>query len=210
MRNILEHRNWRYAAKKFDTSKKVSPQDIETLLEATRLSASSYGIQPYHVFVITDPAVRERLKEASNGQAQITDASHLMVFAHASDFGDEIVDDFMDNLSQTRRIPRENLEDYADFMKSKLVALPREAKGNWAARQTYIAFSNMMQAAAELQLDSCPMEGFQGEAYNEILGLDAKNLNAVVVLAVGYRSQADQTQAMPKVRRSKEELFTLI
>jgi|SRR5690606_28512689 len=210
MRNILEHRNWRYAAKKFDPAKKVSQPDIETLIEATRLSASSYGIQPYHVFVITDPKVREQLREASNGQAQITDASHLMVFAHASDFGDEIVDDFVDNLSQTRNIPLEGLKGYADFMKSKLVALPRENKGNWSARQTYIAFSNMMQAAAELQIDSCPMEGFQPEAYNEILGLRSKNLNAVVVLAVGYRSAEDTTQALPKVRLSKEELFTLI
>lgn len=210
MKDILEHRTWRYAAKKFDPQKKVAQADIETLIEATRLSASSYGLQPYHVFVIADPQLRERLKAASYGQDQITDASHLIVFAHASDFGDELVEDFVENLSQTRNIPLEGLQGYAAFMKSRLVALPRESKGDWAARQTYIAFSNMMQAAAELHIDSCPLEGFQAHQYNEILGLGAKNLNAVVALAVGYRSPKDETQALPKVRKSKEALFTLI
>lgn len=207
---VLKRRTWRYATKKFDVDKKISQRDLETLVEATRLSASSYGLQPYHVFVITDPGIREQLKPVSWGQSQITDASHLIVFAHADDFGDELVDDFVANLSRTRRIPMDGLKGYSDFMKSKLVTLPRETKGDWAARQTYIAFSNMMQAAAELQIDSAPMEGFEADRYSEILGLGDKNLKATVVLALGYRSGEDATQHLPKVRKSKEELFTLI
>lgn len=210
MNNILEHRTWRYATKKFDASKKISHQDLETLLEATRLSASSYGLQPYHVFVITDPEIREKLKPVSWNQTQITDASHLIVFAHATDFGEELVDDFIANLSDTRNIPMDGLNGYAEMMKSNLLGLPTDVKASWAGKQVYIALGNALQAAAELQIDTCPMEGFQPEEYNRILGLTDKNLNAAVVLAVGYRSQEDETQHLPKVRKSKEELFTHI
>nr|WP_293302452.1 NAD(P)H-dependent oxidoreductase [Allomuricauda sp.] len=210
MSNILEHRTWRYATKKFDASKKISHQDLNSLLEATRLSASSYGLQPYHVFVISDPEVRERLKPVSWNQSQVTDASHLIVFAHATDFGEELVDDFITNLSDTRNIPLDGLNGYAEMMKSNLVGLPTDVKASWAGKQVYIALGNALQAAAELKIDTCPMEGFQPEEYNKILGLTDKDLNAAVVLAVGYRSEEDQTQNLPKVRKSKEELFTHI
>lgn len=210
MSNILEHRTWRYATKKFDASKKISHQDLDSLLEATRLSASSYGLQPYHVFVISDPEIREKLKPVSWNQSQITDASHLIVFAHATDFGEELVDDFITNLSDTRDIPLDGLNGYAEMMKSNLVGLPTDVKASWAGKQVYIALGNALQAAAELKIDTCPMEGFQPEEYNRILGLTDKDLNAAVVLAVGYRSEEDQTQNLPKVRKSKEELFTHI
>ncbi len=210
MNTVLEHRTWRYATKKFDTTKKVSDKDLETLLEATRLSASSYGLQPYHIFVISDQETKEKLKPASWEQSQITDASHIIVFANAANFGEELVDDFVENVSNTRNIPLDGLKGYSDFMKSKLLGLSPETKANWTARQAYIAFGNLMQAAAELKIDTCPIEGFESDKYNEILGLTDKNLNAVVVLAVGYRSEEDETQYLPKVRKSKEELFTLI
>lgn len=210
MNTVLEHRTWRYATKKFDPSKKVSDQDLETLLEATRLSASSYGLQPYHIFVISDQETKEKLKPASWNQSQITDASHLIFFANATDFGEELVDDFLSNVGETRNIPMEGLKGYSDFMKSKLLDLPTETKGIWTTKQAYIAFSNMMQAAAELKIDTCPMEGFEADKYNEILGLTEKNLNAAVVLPIGYRSEEDDTQHWAKVRKSKETLFTHI
>jgi len=210
MNSVLKNRTWRYATKKFDNTKKVSDEDLETLLEATRLSASSYGLQPYHVFVISNQEVKEKLKPASWGQSQITDASHIIVFANTTDFGEELVDDYIKNASIARNIPTEGLKGYADFMKSKLLELPSETKNNWATKQAYIAFGNAMQAAAELKIDTCPMEGFQSEEYNKILGLEEKDLNATVVLAVGYRSEDDDTQHLAKVRKPKEELFTLI
>ena len=210
MSTVIEHRTWRYATKKFDATKKVSDEDLETLIEATRLSASSYGLQPYHILVISNQETKEQLKPASWNQSQITDASHIIVFANATDFGEELVDDYVANVSQTRNIPEEGLRGYADFMKSKLIDLPLETKDSWTAKQAYIAFGNLMQAAAELKIDTCPMEGFESEKYNEILGLEDKNLNAAVVLAVGYRSEEDETQHYAKVRKSTEELFTLI
>lgn len=210
MSNILENRTWRYATKKFDSTKKVSDEDLKLLLEATRLSASSYGLQPYHVFVITDAEIREKLRPVSWGQSQITDASHLIVFANVTDFGEELMDGYLENVSATRNIPAEGLKGYGDFMKSKLLDLPTETKTIWSSKQAYIAFSNLMQAAAELKIDTCPMEGFEAEEYNKILDLEEKNLNASVVLAIGYRSEEDETQHYAKVRRSAEELFTHI
>ena len=210
MSNILENRNWRYATKKFDSDRKVSEQDLELLLEATRLSASSYGLQPYHVFVITDKEIREKLKPVSWGQSQITDASHLIVFANVTDFGEELLDSYVHNVSATRNIPKESLKGYGDFMKSKLLDLPADAKSSWTMKQVYIALGNLMQAAAELKIDTCPMEGFEADAYNKILGLDEKDLNATVVLPIGYRSQEDETQHYAKVRKPKEELFTYL
>ncbi|MDC6366064.1 MULTISPECIES: NAD(P)H-dependent oxidoreductase [Flavobacteriaceae] len=208
MNNVIENRTWRYATKKFDASKKVSDEDMETILEATRLSASSYGLQPYHVFVITDQELKEKLKPFSWNQSQITDASHLLVFANVTDFGEELVDGYLQNLSKTRNVPMEGLKDYSNMMKSSLLNLPVETKSNWTAKQVYIALGNVMQAAAELKIDTCPMEGFQADEYNKILALTEKNLNAVVVLPLGYRSDEDGTQHMPKVRKSNEELFT--
>ena len=208
MDNTLKNRNWRYATKKFDATKKVSDEDLETLLEATRLSASSYGLQPYHIYIITDQDIRERLKPVSWGQSQLTDASHILVFANATDFADELIDDYLTNVSETRNIPAEGLKGYGDFMKSKLLELPKEVKSTWTAKQVDWALGNAIQAAAELHLDTCAMEGFEPEKYNEILGLSKKNQNAAVVLAVGYRSSEDDTQHYAKVRKSTSELFT--
>ncbi len=210
MNNTLENRKWRYATKKFDSSKKISHENLEILLEATQLSASSYGLQPYHVFVITDTAIREQLKPVSWGQSQITDASHLLVFANQSDFGGELVDDYLKNVSETRNIPSEELKAYGEFAKSKLLDLPSSSKETWTAKQAYIALGNVMQAAAELKIDTCPMEGFDAEAYNKILNLNGKNLNTAVVLPIGYRSAEDETQHYAKVRKSKQTLFTHI
>ncbi|KQC29667.1 NAD(P)H-dependent oxidoreductase [Flagellimonas eckloniae] len=210
MNNIIENRTWRYATKKFDNTKKVSEENLELLLEATRLSASSYGLQPYHIFVISDQETKEKLKPVSWGQSQLTDASHVIVFANTTDFGEELVDEYLQNVSSTRNIPADGLKAYGDFMKSKLLELSPETKSVWTARQAYIALGNVMQAAAELKIDTCPMEGIENEAYNEILGLTEKNLNTAVVLTIGYRSDEDATQNYAKVRKSKEELFTLI
>lgn len=208
MNKILEHRTWRYATKKFDSTKKISPDKMSLLLEATRLSASSYGLQPYHVFVITDSQIREKLKPVSWGQSQITDASHLIVFAHQTNFAGELVDDYIKNVAETRNIPSEALKGYSDFAKSKLIDLPKKTKEEWTAKQVYLALGNLMQAAAELKIDTCPMEGFEAEAYDTILNLGGKNLTTSVVVPIGYRSEEDETQHLPKVRKTKENLFT--
>ncbi|MEM9363597.1 MAG: NAD(P)H-dependent oxidoreductase [Bacteroidota bacterium] len=210
MSTTLENLNWRYATKKFDPSKKVSNQDLETILNAIQLSPSSYGLQPYHILVITDENTRKELQPASWNQSQIVDASHMLVFAAKSQFGSELVDDYLENVSTTRGIDMESLKGYGDFMKSKLLDLPGAVKTTWTTRQAYLAAQSAMLAAAELKIDTCPMEGFEPEKYDEILGLKDKGLTSVVVLTVGYRSDEDETQNYPKVRKSSEELFTHI
>ncbi len=128
MNNTIENRLWRYATKKFDATKRVADADLETLLEASRLSASSYGLQPYHIFVITDPELRQKLRQASWEQSQVTDASHLIVLANRTDFGEELVDDYIKNVSATRGVPKADLLTYTNHMKSSLAALSQEQK----------------------------------------------------------------------------------
>lgn len=210
MNSYLESLNWRYATKKFNTDKKISERDLNLLVEATRLSASSFGLQPYHVFVVTDAEIRTQLKEVSWGQSQITDASHLFVFANKKTFGPELIDSYLSEVSNVREIPQEGLKAYGDFMKSKLIPLPEEVKESWAAKQTYLAVGNLLSAAGVMEIDSCPMEGFEVEAYDRILKLDEKDLTTSVVVALGYRSEEDETQHFKKVRRPKESLFTHI
>lgn len=207
MSNFITNANWRYATKKFDTTKKVSKEDFETLKEAIRLSASSYGLQPYKILIVENPELRAQLQPAAWGQSQIVDASQLFVFANITNFGEAEIDAYFQNLIETRRIPMEAVQGYADFMKSKVTALSEDARNTWTAKQTYIALSNLLNAAAELQIDITPMEGFEPEKINEILGLDKLGLNASVIAAIGYRHEEDATRHYVKVRKSNEELF---
>lgn len=210
MNNYIDSLQWRYATKKFDADKKVSNEDLNKLLESMRLSASSYGLQPYHIFVITDPEIRKKLLPVSWGQSQIVDASHLIVLANKTDVDADWIDGYLTNVSETRNIPAEALNDYADFMKSKVLALSPEEQATWASKQNYLVLGNLLSAAADLKIDTCPMEGFEPEAYNDILGLSAKGLNATLVATIGYRSPEDQTQHYTKVRQPIEQLFTHI
>lgn len=210
MTQFIKDANWRYATKKFDATKKISSEDLASLKEAIRLSASSYGLQPYKILIIENPEVRAQLQPVSWGQSQIVDASHLLVFANIINFGKTEIDATINNMATTRNIPLEALQGYGDFMKSKLVDLPEEVKNNWTSKQTYLALGNLLNAAAELKIDVTPMEGFEPEKYNEILGLDKLGLNASLVATIGYRHEEDATQHYAKVRKSNEELFVTI
>ena len=207
MSNFIKNANWRYATKKFDSTKKVSKEDLETLKEAIRLSASSYGLQPYKVLIIDNPELRAQLQPAAWGQSQIVDASQLLIFANITDFGDTQIDAYIKNLSETRGVPVEAVQGYADFMKSKISTLPVENRNVWTSKQTYLAMSNLLNAAAELNIDVTPMEGFELEKVNEILGLEKLGLSASLIATVGYRHNEDDTQHYTKVRKSNEELF---
>lgn len=207
MSNFIQQQNWRYATKKFDATKKIAIEDLNTLKEAIRLTSSSYGLQPYKVLIIENADLREKLKPVSWGQSQITDASHLIVFANEINLGDTEIDAFIKSISKTRDIPVENLSGYASFMKSKITPLTPDLKNIWTSKQTYLALGNLLNAAAELKIDVTPMEGFDATAYNEILGLTEKGLNASVIATIGYRHEEDDTQHYKKVRKSNEELF---
>ena len=210
MNNFIENQNWRYATKKFDATKKVSTEDLETLKKAIQLSSSSYGLQLYKVFIIENPEVRAQLQPVSWGQSQIVDASHLLVFANIVNVQESHIDAYVQNIADTRGLSVEDLKGYSDFMKSKIVPLPVEQKAVWTSKQTYLALGNLLNAAAELKIDVTPMEGFEPEKYNEILGLDKLGLNASLVAAIGYRHEEDATQHYAKVRKPIEDLFETI
>ena len=207
MSNFIKNANWRYATKKFDTTKKVSKEDLETLKEAIRLSASSFGLQPYRVIIIENPELRAKLQPAAWGQSQIVDASQLIVFANITNFGETEIDASIANTTKTRGLPADALKGYGDFMKSKIVALPEDVRNTWASKQTYLALGNLMNAASELKIDVTPMEGFEPAQVNEILGLGKLGLNATLLATIGYRHEEDATQHYAKVRKSNEELF---
>ena len=207
MSTFLEHQNWRYATKKFDAAKKISTEDLNTLKEAIRLSTSSYGLQPYKVIIVENPELRALLQQAAWGQSQIVDASHLIIFANETNIGDDAIDNFLKNISETRSTPIEALSGYGDFMKSKILTLTSDAKNIWTSKQTYLAMGNLLNAAAELKIDVTPMEGFLPAQVNEILGLEKLGLNASLIATLGYRHAEDATQHYKKVRKPNEELF---
>lgn len=207
MSTFLENQNWRYATKKFDASKIINTEDLNILKEAIRLSTSSYGLQPYKIIIVENPELRSQIQPAAWGQAQIVDASHLIVFANEIEISDEFIDSYVENISATRNVPLESLAGYSGFMKSKIVTLDQDSKNNWSSKQTYLALGNLLNVAAELRIDVTPMEGFVPEQVNEILGLTKLGLNACLLATVGYRHNDDDSQHFKKVRKSQEELF---
>jgi len=210
MSTLLENLNWRYATKKFDASKKIASADLNTLKEAVRLAASSYGLQPYKVVIVENPEIREQLKAAAWGQTQITDASQLFIFANDVNLDANSVDAYMSNISETRGVPVDALDGLSNMIKGQIAGLSSDAKNTWTSKQTYIALGTLLSAAAELKIDATPMEGFNAAQFNEILGFDKLGLNASVIATVGYRHNEDDTQHYKKVRKSQEELFITI
>lgn len=207
MKNILDALHWRYATKSYDSSKKLSPDHINFLIESIRLSPSSFGLQPYKIIHVTNPEIREKLKLASWGQSQITDASELLIFAVPTNLNDAHVDDFIQKTATVRNIPIEQLEEYKGMIKGSINSRSAEEKIVWSAKQAYLALGILLESAALEHVDVTPMEGFDTAQYNEILGLKDMNLTAVVVATLGYRSEDDTYANLEKVRVDTEELI---
>ena len=204
---IIENLNWRYATKKFDATKKIAKADLEILKEAIRLSASAYGLQPYQVILLEDEDLRAQIKAVAWNQAQVTEASDVLIFANMTAIGLKEVDSYIENMSSVRAIPAANLKGFADMMNNAVTTLTPEAKEVWTAKQTYIALGTLLSAAAELKIDATPMEGFEMNAVNQILNLTEKGLSATLIVTLGYRDENDASQFLKKVRKPNEELF---
>ncbi len=207
MKTHLENLNWRYATKRFDENKKISAEDLSALKEAVRLSASSYGLQPYQVLVIEDEETKEKLRAAANNQPQLTEASQVFVFASYAEVKEEYIETYMKNVAETRGIELSDLQQYSEAIKGASLTLPKEKQAVWTAKQTYIALGFLLNAAATLKIDACPMEGFNAAEFDKILGLEEKGLATSVIATVGYRSEEDVTQNFKKVRKSSDNLF---
>ncbi|MBM2292421.1 NAD(P)H-dependent oxidoreductase [Sulfitobacter pseudonitzschiae] len=205
---LLELLNWRYATKKMDTTKVVPQEKLDVIIEAVRMAPTSSGTQPFELIVVTNPDKLAAIQEAARGQAQITEGSHLLVFAAWDDYTTDRIDEVVDlNVEARGDLPM--LKTYYDNLKSNYV--PRDAAVNYAhaARQAYIALGIALVAAAEQEVDSTPMEGFDPDTVDEILYLKARGLRSVVLLPLGYRDPTgDWLLPMAKVRKSRETIVT--
>lgn len=209
-RTLLDQLNWRYATKKMDASQAVPQEKVDAIIEAIRMAPTSSGTQPFELIVVTNPDVRSKLAEAANGQAQINDGSHVLVFAAWDNYTAERIDAVTAlNVQERGDLPM--LNAYYDNLKKGY--LPREAEVNYnhAARQAYIALGIALVAAAEQEVDSTPMEGFSPNKVDEILGLKERGLRSVVVMPLGYRDAAgDWLAPMKKVRKPLDTIVTLV
>ncbi|MBK9576652.1 MAG: NAD(P)H-dependent oxidoreductase [Fibrobacterota bacterium] len=206
--NLLETLSWRYATKQFDATRKIPEATWETLRKAASLSPSSFGLEPYRLVDVRDPAKRAALRLAAWNQSQVTDASHFVVFAIEVPFGESQIDAFLGRTVAQRGVALESLSAYRGMMMGTLVDGPRAEKiRTWAAEQAYIVLGNLMAAAAQLGVDSCPMEGLDPAKFDEILGLKERGLATVCALPLGYRSTSDKYATLPKVRKPLAELF---
>lgn len=208
MSDLLKKLQWRYATKKMDAAKAVPQEKVERILEAIRLTATSSGLQPYEVIVVTNPGLREQIKPHAWNQNQITDCSHLLVFAAWDNYTAERINAMFDLVNDERGIKNEGWENYRQKLLSGYV--PRDAETNYqhAARQAYIGLGTALIAAAEMGVDCTPMEGFVPEEVDQILGLRERGLRSVLLLPLGYRQpEGDWLVNLQKVRRARKDFI---
>ncbi|MDE2491054.1 MAG: NAD(P)H-dependent oxidoreductase [Elusimicrobia bacterium] len=203
--SLLASLRWRAAIKKFDAQKKIPAPAWNALEESLVLAPSSYGLQAEKFFIVDDPALRAKLRPAAWDQAQITDADKLVVLCVKKDFGEADVDRFVERVSEVRKLPVAALEPYKKMMLAS-AQLPPERVAAWLTRQVYIALGVFLTTAAALGVDACPMEGFDKDKFDEILGLPAKGWNSVVLAAAGYRAADDAYASQAKVRFPREQV----
>ncbi len=209
MKKLLDLLQWRYATKKMDPKQAVSDDKVEQILEAIRLTATSSGLQPYEVIVVTNPQVRERIKAIAWNQAQITDGSHLLVFAAWDNYTVERINMMFDLVNDERGFKNQGWEDYRQMLLGIYPQRDAEVNYQHAARQAYIGLGTALLAAAELEVDSTPMEGFDPNALDEILDLRSRGLRSVAILPLGYReAENDWLVNLKKVRRARAQFVT--
>jgi nitroreductase len=199
--------NWRYATKQYDATRKLSAEQRTAIQNSLRLAPSSFGLEAWKFIHVTDPQLREQLKGAAYGQSQLTDASDIYVLAAYKSIDAKFIADFVAVTAQARGLAVESLKDYQQMMTGSVTGLTPEALNAWLTAQVYIPLGSALLAAAELGVDATPMEGFDKTKFNEILGLTALNLEAKVVLALGFRAAGDTYQNLTKIRREESEVF---
>ena len=207
--SLIDTLHWRYATKRMNGNK-VPQEKVDNILEAIRLAPTSFGLQPFKVIVVENPQLREKIFNEACQQPQIKESSHVLVFAANKKVSAEQIEEYMQLIASVRSIPVESLNDFK-AMFGGIVAGTAEQNFVWTARQAYIAFGVGIVAAATEKVDATPMEGFNPEALDKILGLPEQNLGSTTILALGYRDEANDYLAKAlKVRKSKSTLFDLI
>jgi nitroreductase/dihydropteridine reductase len=207
---LIDVLNWRYATKRMN-GQKIPKEKLDRILDATRLSASSFGLQPYTLFLVENEELRKKIQAVAYNQPQITEASHLLVFAAWNAVTDERVTDFMKDVARERGVPLESLNEYKTRILGSVQGKSAEAVISWTARQTFIALGTALIAAANEEVDATPMEGFNPDALDELLQLGDKGLRSVAILTLGYRdAEKDPLATSKKVRREKDKLLVTL
>ncbi|MBV1909381.1 MAG: NAD(P)H-dependent oxidoreductase [Kangiellaceae bacterium] len=201
--------NWRYAVREFD-QQQVPNEIVDQLVNATSLTASSYGLQPYKILVIKSKPARYSLLEHSMGQDKVSNCSHLIVLAAKTNVSEQLVIDYVEKFSTTRNVPLSKLHGMTEHFKGALSNMNEAAKLQWAQQQVYIALGNLLTSAALLEIDACPMGGFDTAGFDEVLKLTEQNLTATVICPIGYRSPYDQEANAAKVRFPQEQLVAVL
>lgn len=209
MTSLIEQLEWRYATKKYDATATLAQDKLDRIVEAVRLAASSNGLQPYELLVVRNRALRERIQPVAMNQQQIVDCACLLVFAAWDDVTAARIDTMFDLAIARRGGSSEAWENYREFLRGRHAGQSAEANHQHAARQAYIGLGTALVAAAAEQVDSTPMEGFDPDGLDALLGLRAKGLRSVALLALGQRdADADWLVKLPKVRRARDNFAT--
>ncbi len=200
---------WRYATKFFDKTKKIAPKDWQVLKDSLRLAPSSFGLQPWKFVVVEDKPLRAALRAEAFGQDQVTDAAQFVVIAAKTDLSEQDVQVFTESIAQTHGVDLASLDRYKNMMLQGVHGRTKAERFAWNARQAYIPLGFLMATAAYMEIDTCPMEGFDPEAFDKLLGLEELGLSAVVCVALGYRAAEDKSATKPKVRFSERDVFLM-
>lgn len=199
--------NWRYATKKFDDSRILSEDKIEVLKQAFNLTATSYGLQPLKMLIISNKKLQKSLREFSMNQQQVDSASHVLVICIEDRVDEEFITNYFKMVKHVRETPEEILKPFQNFLVDDFKTKEVKEIEAWAINQAYLALGTLLTVCAAEEIDACPMEGFEPEKYDEFLNLHDKNLRSVLVLPVGYRSQDDEFSKFKKVRRPLDEVI---
>lgn len=205
--DILKQLNWRYATKSFDSEKIIPENDISTIVNAFNLTATSYGLQPIKLMVISDKLVQEDLVAHSMYQKQIGQASHVLVFCVDTKINDQTIIEYFELVKKVRHTPDDILNPFKKFLIEDFKAKSEKEIFEWASKQAYLAMGNLLTVCAMLNIDACPMEGFVPEQYDELLNLKKLNLKSVLVMPIGYRAKDDFMSSLQKVRKPLEDII---
>ncbi len=208
--NIIEALNWRHAVKGFDAKKKLDEKDFEEILESLRLSPSSFGLQPWKFVVVKNEQLREKLRPNAWNQPQTTDASHFIVLCSLKEMKEEFVERYLKYITEIRKVNLSTLDDYKALILGFLKNQSKEQISAWMENQIYIALGVLLAACALKGIETCPMEGFDRNKFDEILELDKYDIKSVVCCAIGYHSESDYLANAKKVRFPKNELVVEI
>jgi nitroreductase len=203
--SIIDSLRWRYATKKFDSSRVLTDAQVDDLLSAGNLTASSYGLQPFKLVVIRDQELQDKLVPHSYQQNQVAEASHVIVISIRTDVDADYIGRYTAFMENERGLPESALDQYKQMMLATVGKFSPEEMNKWSAKQAYIVLGTLLAAAAAMEIDTCPMEGFVPDKYDELLGLSQLNLKSTLVLPIGFRAEDDKNQYAKKIRQPMDE-----